>query len=314
MTGSEVAMNKGDQTLAETALDRLSDVGTVRGVCMGRGGKVLINRFPFSDWRLLNLCGEVELVLDNFSKRGRSVERMVFGFDGGHLVLLVDGDVRLMIMHLIPDEADFVAKAGQAFLKDHGGAIADMEPMAIEAEVEAEAPGPEADVTKIVEDEKGGAKEPVAAAARNAQPSERENPHPVVTKPDIPELPLESSPPVEGSGFRELLEASRKQKIDDAVLATCSDEEPADDNDGSCDEDRSLAAWAAEHLDLPEDGSSLLLPKQTASSSRHHPAGRPVVGAVRVQPVRLAAQQPQSTLPPPKKPRVRRSKETVEGG
>ena len=338
------SMNKGDLNSADAAIDALLSVGTVRGVCLARGADVLVNRFPFSDGRLLKLCVEVEQILEEFAERGRSVERMVFGFDGGHLVIQLVDDVRLLIMHLIPDEADFVAKAGRAFLADHREAIANMEAIPIELEMEAEAEteieteakpmveketetetqreAPEEEAALVVEAdddaEKVAAAAAAAAEARNVQSLEQEDQHQAVPKPEIPELPMGSSLPEEGSrqssGFRELLEASRQQEINDAVLAASSEEGFAETKSEIPDEDRSLAAWAAEHLELPADSSHLLQPKQSSQQSQRSSAGRPVLGAVRVQPVRLAAQQPQSTLPPPKKPRVRRERETVEEG
>jgi hypothetical protein len=44
---------------------------------------------------------------------------LVFGYDGGHLLILLLGEFRMVVLHHQADEVDFVARAGRAFLKDY---------------------------------------------------------------------------------------------------------------------------------------------------------------------------------------------------
>jgi hypothetical protein len=244
---------------------------------------------------------------------------MVMGFDGGHLVVLIDADIRLLLMHLIPDEADFLCKAGQAFLIDHRDEIAELIALEIASEPILTTEPCAANDAEAIDGAVHRAAGEQAVAARAPQPLAEDAPPQVVAKPKAPSdsdanrddgIPRET--PI--GGFQGLLHASRNQTIHDEVLAKPADENTAAVGGDETDEERELAAWAAEHLDLPEDTSVLLPPVRPAapvvsnppiSQTEHSVA----VGAVVVHPVRLAAQQPQSTLPPPKKPRIRRRKE-----
>ncbi len=232
----------------KATLDSLRLVGTVRGVCLCRDGEILENLFPFSPKRMQALCDEGTDIFSDFVDRERDIERLVMGFDGGQLVMLADGELLLLLMHMIPDEADFVAKAGRAFLNDY----------------------------RL---ENG--------TAENVVPFPEE-PHA-----DEVEEPEEIVPPVaEHSGpmtFRELLIAAENAPEQHSA-------------------EISLLAQAEQASKQVANDIQPAKPQPAASAARaqrSRPIRKRIVGEVVVQPARLAAQQPQSTLPPPKKPRVR---------
>lgn len=101
--------------------------GTVRGVCMLKHGEVIFERFPYSARRLVKVCRVVEDLSKEFRDQGRSVDQMAFGYDGGNLLAVSVQGYRLIVMHLMNDEIDFLAKAGRAHLEDYIAANGDLE-------------------------------------------------------------------------------------------------------------------------------------------------------------------------------------------
>lgn len=93
--------------------------GTVRGVCVLKRGEVVFERFPYSASRLVKVCRVVEGLCKEFRDQGRSVDQMAFGYDGGNLLAVSVKDYRLIVMHLMNDEIDFLATAGRAHLEDY---------------------------------------------------------------------------------------------------------------------------------------------------------------------------------------------------
>ena len=188
-------------------LNRLRETATVCGVCLCRDGEIVTNLFPYSEERMSKICGEADAIFADFQARGRRIERLVVGFDAGQMLIVNDRSYRLLVMHLFSDEADFLAKAGLAFLSD--------------------------------------------------LPDDRH-----------------------------------------AVVATAAN--------GSKNPPR---AATAKVTTIAEGGAAPTgkQARKVAAVVRSGPATE--INAVVVQPPRLAAQQPTSTLPPPKKPRLRRKKD-----
>ena len=85
-------------------LSALRNAGTVCGVCLSRGPEVLVNLFPYSEERINAVVQAVEEVCVSYRQKGKSIDQMSLGFDGGCLCLVEDGEFRLMVMHTLPDE------------------------------------------------------------------------------------------------------------------------------------------------------------------------------------------------------------------
>jgi len=242
----------------KTTLVSLSQVGTVRGVCLCSDGQILENLFPFSLQRMQSLCDEAIDIFSDFSGRGRDVERLVIGYDGGQLVILADGGLLLLLMHMIPDEADFVAKAGRAFLNDYrleNGVAKKVMPFPEKLPKD----GQQAEVEKSMD--------PV---------------EPVVAR---------SGPMT----FRELLaDAENAPERYSAEHSLVADDVA---------ESSGRAKEASKDMDVTKSPPRPVA--FAARAQRKAPVKKRIVGEVVVQPARLAAQQPQSTLPPQKKPRLR---------
>lgn len=99
-------------------MDVLMASGTVRGVCVLKRGEVIFEKFPYSASRLVKVCRVVEGLSKEFRDQGRSVDQMAFGYDGGNLLAVSVKDYRLIFMHLMNDEIDFLANIGRAHLED----------------------------------------------------------------------------------------------------------------------------------------------------------------------------------------------------
>jgi hypothetical protein len=102
----------------EGPLSALQNAGTVCGVCLARGSEVLVNLFPFSESRINDMVTAIDDIQSFFRKNGRDVNQMSFGYDGGCLCIVEDDEFRLIVMHMLADEVDFIAKASLAFLAD----------------------------------------------------------------------------------------------------------------------------------------------------------------------------------------------------
>lgn len=99
-------------------LSALRNAGTVCGVCLVRGPEILVNLFPFSEARINDMVTAVDDIQSFFVRKGRNIDQMSFGYDGGCICVVEDDEFRLIVMHMLADEVDFIAKAARAFLAD----------------------------------------------------------------------------------------------------------------------------------------------------------------------------------------------------
>ncbi len=108
----------GDNEDSSKPLEVLLASGTVRGFCLLKDGEVIHEKFPYSAARLVKVCRVVEGLTKEFRAQGRSVDQMAFGYDGGNLLAVTVGNYRVIFMHLMSDEIDFLAKAARVHLAD----------------------------------------------------------------------------------------------------------------------------------------------------------------------------------------------------
>lgn len=108
----------GDTVISNEPLEILMASGTVRGTCLLKNGEVIFENFPFSAARLVKICRVVEGLTKEYTRQGRSVDQMAFGYDGGNLLAVSVGDYRVIFLHLMSDEIDFLAKAARAHMED----------------------------------------------------------------------------------------------------------------------------------------------------------------------------------------------------
>jgi len=111
----------GKAVINSEPLEVLIASGTVRGTCLLKRGEVVYETFPYSAARLVKVCRVVEGLTKEFQDQGRSVDQMAFGYEGGNLLTVSVKHYRLIIMHLMNDEIDFLANVARACLVDIAG-------------------------------------------------------------------------------------------------------------------------------------------------------------------------------------------------
>jgi hypothetical protein len=106
------------QTFA-SALGAIRHAGSVYGLILTRGHELLFHDTPFPEKCISELAATLDDIVYYFQQEKRCPDQLVFGYDGGHLLILLLGDFRMVVFHHQADEVDFVARASRAFLKDH---------------------------------------------------------------------------------------------------------------------------------------------------------------------------------------------------
>ncbi len=103
----------------QSSLGALKSSGSVSGVILSRESQIIYADVPLAQDRV----GQIATVLDDigfyFKKENRKVDQLAFGYDGGNLVIVMDEAYRLIILHSLIDEIDFIAKSAKSFLIDY---------------------------------------------------------------------------------------------------------------------------------------------------------------------------------------------------
>ena len=265
----------------EKPLQMLRKSGTVSGLCLARGREIIYNLFPFSEERVADFIGVIDDILLHYQGQNRHIDQMAFGFDGGNSVVVADAELRLVVFHMRDDEVDFIAKASRAFIVDYQTALA------VIAMSEGRRPGMASPRPAIT-----GVTEPVQPAADILQPGPpRLDPPALVIPPVTEPAPLEMAP----------------------FLAV-----PVSENESDF-----IAAPAAPVPGPPSLSSPRPIPGRTTGRvavanpvTRVAPALKPLRPVPPVaepdddglsaagRMAKLAPSQPESTLPPPRVPRV----------
>ena len=99
---------------------RLQSFPGLGGICAAKGSRVVMNHLPFSDIATVTLLKTVDSILNGYEEVGRNVNRLVFGFDKG-VVLIAVRDVRRMIAWADGARADLdqIMLAMEGFLESH---------------------------------------------------------------------------------------------------------------------------------------------------------------------------------------------------
>ena len=100
------------------SIERLKHAGAVNGLCLGWRRQVLVNLLPFGDFRSERLLQTLSDAREHFSKGGRTVQTLWFGYEGVHLLAVFQNECTLVILHTRAGDVDFLAHAGLTFLTD----------------------------------------------------------------------------------------------------------------------------------------------------------------------------------------------------
>ncbi len=102
-----------------SALGTLRNAGSVFGLVFSRGQEIIFQDTSFSEERVKEVALTVDDIAYYFEQEKRSPDQLAFGYDGGSILILLHGELRIALFHHHIDEVDFVARAARAFLKDY---------------------------------------------------------------------------------------------------------------------------------------------------------------------------------------------------
>jgi hypothetical protein len=101
------------------SLERLKHAGAVNGLCLAWRRQILVSLMPYEDFRVEQLVHTLNDARDHFqSSGGRSVESLWVAFMDVHVLAVFNDDCTLIVLHIRPEEADFLAGAAKTFLND----------------------------------------------------------------------------------------------------------------------------------------------------------------------------------------------------
>ncbi len=223
---SELPLNR---EAIDRPLSALRGSGTVFGVMFYQGTSPVFNETSFSANRIEDLGKTLDDIFFYFVNEGRDIDQLSFGFDGGNLLIVADQDYRLVVLHSLNDEVDFIAKAARAFLIDYQMGIFAAELNDKGAEVAAAIASGEDPREEIKTEEVATIDiAEVESAAKAAEDSAATGPiRPILDRPQSEPLPEEDEepsnpitvvPPAE-KGSAQITEEELEDKTHRAVLA-----------------------------------------------------------------------------------------------
>lgn len=101
-----------------SSLGALKELGSIFGLFLSHRSEILFQEAPFSSQRVTELSETLEDIANYFEQEGREPDQLVFGYDGGSLLILIDGDFRLALFFHTASEVDILAQSASAFFKD----------------------------------------------------------------------------------------------------------------------------------------------------------------------------------------------------
>ncbi|MEM1440846.1 MAG: hypothetical protein AAGF67_00790 [Verrucomicrobiota bacterium] len=105
-------------------LGALRQAGSVFGVLFSKGTEEIFSDLAYTPDRVEAMVAVLDDIVAYFDQEGRQPEVLSFCYDGGNLLLMLSREHRLIVLHHNADEADFIAKAAGAFLKDYFTSLA----------------------------------------------------------------------------------------------------------------------------------------------------------------------------------------------
>ncbi|MDA7922228.1 hypothetical protein N9B73_10770 [Verrucomicrobiales bacterium] len=101
-----------------SSLSALKTTGSVFGVFLSNGDRVLFQDAPFSEARIAELATTLDDIALYFVQENRSPDQLSFGFDGGNLLVFIEGEHRLAVFFHHAGEVDLLAEFARSFMKD----------------------------------------------------------------------------------------------------------------------------------------------------------------------------------------------------
>lgn len=106
-----------------SSLSALKTTGSVFGVFLSNGDRILFQASPFSDSRIAELATTLDDIALYFEQENRKPDQLSFGFDGANLLVLIEGEHRLAVFSHNAEEVDLLAEFSRAFMKDFASSL-----------------------------------------------------------------------------------------------------------------------------------------------------------------------------------------------
>jgi len=102
------------------SLERLKHAGSVNGVCLSWRRQALVSLMPYEDFRVEQLVQVLNDARDHYqnSPGGRAIESFWFAFMDVHVLAVFSGECAVIMLHVRPEESDFLTAAAKTFLND----------------------------------------------------------------------------------------------------------------------------------------------------------------------------------------------------
>tara|TARA_R110000850_G_scaffold92555_6_gene196424 strand:+ start:2829 stop:3284 length:456 start_codon:yes stop_codon:yes gene_type:complete len=102
-----------------STLRALKKAGSVYGVILSKQHEVISSDVPFQPEQVSELSTILDDISFYFAQENRNPDQLAFSYDGGNLVILFNGEFRMVVLHHHASEVDFVAGAAESLFKDY---------------------------------------------------------------------------------------------------------------------------------------------------------------------------------------------------
>lgn len=102
----------------QNSLRALRQAGSVFGVVLARQNLPIFEDTALSGEKIAEVLATLDDICRFFEQEKRHPDQLVFGYDGGSLLVLLSGPFRLVVFFHLADEIDFVGRTARALFKD----------------------------------------------------------------------------------------------------------------------------------------------------------------------------------------------------
>ena len=100
------------------SLRALRQAGSVFGVVLARQNLPIFEDTALSGEKITEVLATLDDICRFFEQEKRHPDQLVFGYDGGNLLVLLSGPFRFVVFFHLADEIDFVGRTARALFKD----------------------------------------------------------------------------------------------------------------------------------------------------------------------------------------------------
>lgn len=101
------------------SLERLKHAGTINGLVLSWRRQTLVSLMPFEDYRVEQLVHVLSDAREHFQGAGgRTIGSFWMAYADVHVLSVFSGDVGLIILHVRPEESDYLTSVAKTFLND----------------------------------------------------------------------------------------------------------------------------------------------------------------------------------------------------